>query len=215
MSEPQPAATGLSDDQLRIVAGYVARLCLEVERGLRPPEHLRDLADPRTAGLWPRSIQTGRYRGGPVVRQDIGPPNVSRLAEDHAIVTIVTRTESNRWGALTLRLRAERGRWYVADLQRLLAASHYRSGPNQTVAPEVPVEQQLRAVVDERRLVDAALHATNRRLDELAPHHASRRETSRQAGHWRRRIAQLDAELRDLQQRHQAAQAWLPPGKRR
>jgi hypothetical protein len=215
MSDPQPAATGLSDDQLRIVAGYVTRICLEVERGLRPPEHLRGLADPRTAGLWPRSIQTGRFRGGPVVRQDIGPPNVSRVADDHAIATIVTRTERTRWGALTLRLRAEGRRWYVADLQRLLAAGHYRSGPNQTATPEAPVEQQLRAVVDERRIVDAALHATNRRLDELAPHHASRGDTSRQADQWRRRIDRLDAELRDLQQRHQAAKTSLPRGRRR
>lgn len=194
-----PSGPGLSDDQLRILVGYVARVCLEVERGLRPPEHLYRLSAPRADHL--RRIQPGRFRGGAVVARDIGPPEISRLSDGHVLATIVTRTEGSRWGALTLRLRAEHGRWYVADLQRLLAAAHYRTAPQRDV-PEVPLDTRIRQVAEERRVVAAALTASNRRVDELGTGGPGTAETRRQAQRWSTLATELDRELRTLKDRH-------------
>lgn len=194
MTAPAPTAPELSDNQLRTVAAYIARICLEVERGLRPPDQLTSLAHPRTTGPW-RQIQTGRFRGGPVVRHDIGPPQLSRLAHDHAIATVVTRTQGDRWGALTVRLRAERGRWYIADLKRLLAAANYRNGPDRTLPPDLPLDEKTRRITDQRQLVHAALNATTRRLDGLDKTDPGRAETRRQAQRWQRIANALDHEL--------------------
>ena len=197
--EPQPKK--LHDRELRTVVAYVARLCLEVERGLRPPDHLRRLTDPRANGAARRRIQVGNFAGGPVRRQDIGPPQLSRLADDHAIATVVTRTEGNRWGALTIGLRAQRGRWYVVDLQRVLASRHYRSGPAQNVERQPSPEERIRSITAEQRLVEAANRATLRRLEDFAPRTKGRSEMKQQAERWQRRLAELDVELSGLRRR--------------
>lgn len=207
MSTPAPSGPGLSDDQLRTVVGYVARVCLEVERGLRPPGHLHRLCAPRADHL--RRIQPGRFRGGAVVARDIGPPEISRLSDGHVLATIVTRTEGSRWGALTLRLRAEQGRWYVADLQRLLAAAHYRTAPQRDV-PEVPLETRIRQVAEEHRVVAAALTATQRRAQDLGTGTPGSAEVRRQAQRWSSLATELDRELRTLKNRR-AVSSVSPP----
>lgn len=133
-----------TDDQLHVILRFVARICLEVERGLRPPAHLHGFVDPGTT-LRPDAITLGRFRGGPVLDDHIGQPHLSRLGDSHIVATVVTRIEAERWGALTLRLRAYQGRWWIADLQRLLAglplphrsdgaraARHLTGGPSST-----------------------------------------------------------------------------------
>jgi hypothetical protein len=201
MNSDERQPTDLQDRQLRTVVTYIARLCLEVERGLRPPDHLRQLTDPRANGLVRRRINVGNFTGGPVRRQDIGPPQLSRLTDEHAIATVVTRTEGNRWGALTIGLRAEQGRWYVVDLKRVLASRHYRTGPDQTVDRQPSPEETIRSVTAEQRLVEAAYRATRRRLDDFAPRTKGRSEMKRQVERWQRRMAELDVELAALRRR--------------
>jgi len=148
----------------RAVASFVAKTCLEIERGLRPPDHLRTFLHPATAEHRQASLKTGHFRGGPAVRQDIGPPHLSRLSPRHAVVTIVTRTEGRRWGALALQFRIHHIKWYVTRLERLLAAAHYRSGPVRAAPIDVSLDDHIRLATNERRLIDAALAATEQRL---------------------------------------------------
>lgn len=185
-----------TDDQLRDIARYLARVCLEVERGLRPPAHLQRFLDPATRGRRQSRNAIGRFRGGPVQPRDIGTPQLSRTADEHLFVTVATSTEAGRWGALSLELRHRSGRWHVVDVQRLLAATHYRS--TRRTAPASEGDGRYGNVADERRLTTAALHACDRRLGELTPdqpgHHQARDLTRR----WRLTLAELDREIADL-----------------
>lgn len=169
MSPTLGNATAASDEQLRQLVSYLARTCLEVERGLRPPDHLRGLMPPRARDEWRVDRHLGRFRAGPVTKNDVGPPMLSRLAADAVVATVTTRTEGDRWGAITLRLRADGHHWRLADVQRLLASTHYRQAAvSTTLRAQVPIDEQISELTEERRLVDAALAATTRRLDELS-----------------------------------------------
>jgi hypothetical protein len=213
---PQSAAD-LSDEQLAEIVRFIARCCLETERGLRPPDHLTRLMDHRTARRWqPRGL-LGRYRAGPVrPHHDIAPPQLTRLTDDHVIATVITRTSNDRWGALTLRLRVHGGRWHLADLQRLLAAIHYRDTSRSPDPPQVdaPLAARIRSTTDERRMAAAALTATTRRLAELTPpdpgHQAARELTAS----WKRTVARLDRELHRLRTRRDTLRSLGHPARR-
>ncbi len=206
MNDERIAAATLTDDQLADVVRFIARICLEVERGLRPPDHLLRLMEPRTAQRWRGKEFIGRFDGGPVQRQDIGLPRLSRLSDDHVMATITTRTQHDRWGALTLRLRSDGRRWKVAEVQRLLAAAHYRTALTSAGSVEVPLEDKLARTAEDGRLVDAALRATNRRLADLPRTDPGYRSTGQLARAWRRIGAEIDQELADLRTRVLARQ---------
>lgn len=189
-----------TDDQLADILRFVARTCLEVERGLRPPAHLRSLMHPTQRGSQP--AQLGQFRGGPVQDDHIGHPQISRLTDTHVLATVVTRTEGDRWGALTLRLSAKGGRWHLADLHRLLAATHHLTAPTASVELANSPDRALRKIVEERRLADAAHGASSRRLADLtpvAPGYGVARDLAR---FWRRKLGELDRELAELKTRH-------------
>jgi len=199
----RPAAD-LTDDEIRMLASHIARLCLEVERGLRSPDHLRQLADPHKPSRWTRALKVGRFHGGPPVPADIGPPHLSRIREDHAVVTVVTRTEGLRWGAITLQLRARGTTWHIADLQRLLAAAHYRSGQARAPVDEMSLDEKIQRASAERRLVGAALATVRRRLRDLHDPDARRGAIQSQADYLQRALGDLDRELLDLCSRDHA-----------
>ena len=194
-----------TDAELADMLRFIARTCLEVERGLRPPTHLRALMDTALIYEWAEPGKLGRFRGGPVLDNEIGHPQTSRLNDTNIVATVVTRTEADRWGALTLRLRALDGRWRLADLQRLLAAAHYRAAPTATVEFATPPAGLFAQVTEERRLAEAAHKASSRRLAELAPdgpgHNAARDLVS----YWKHRIGELDRQLTDLRTRQQTS----------
>lgn len=209
MSRLQRAAADLTDDELRTLASHIARRCLEVERGLRPPDHLRALADPMIRARWRTKIRFGRFRGGPPAGDDVARPRVSRLAEDRAIATVVTRTEGPRWGAVTFELRAVGSTWHVTDLQRLLAASHYRDVPGRELDEPMSLEDRAGRAVEEQRLVRAALATTRRRLDELDGDAPGRDVIEHQHAYLQRALEGLDRELADLRSRQQLRRAVL------
>ena len=191
----------LTDDQLADILRFIARTCLEVERGLRPPGHLLSLMDPAIAHIWAEPGQIGRFRGGPVQPGQIGNPQISRLTDNHVVATVVTRTEGDRWGALTLRLRAQQGRWRVVDLQRLLAVAHYRTGATATVEVAIPADSMLAHATEDRRLADAAHKVATRRLADLAPGAPGYRAAQDLARFWKRKLGEFDRELKELSAR--------------
>ncbi|HVM21028.1 MAG TPA: Rv3235 family protein [Egibacteraceae bacterium] len=188
-----------TDEQLADILRFVARTCLEVERGLRPPVHLASLMDPTQRSIQPG--QLGRFGGGPVQNDHIGRPQISRLTDTHIVATVVTRTEGDRWGALTLKLRAHGGRLRVVDLQRLLAVAHYRTPPTTRVA--VPSDNTIQHIAEARRMVAAAHEATAQRLAELTPDAPGYRAARDLVRHWQRKLGELDRQLVGLKTRQQ------------
>lgn len=111
-----------SDRELGDILRYLARVCLETERGLRPPEQLTRFMDTRAAMRFSRTLlRLGRFEGGAIQPTDIGEAHLTRHGDGTVFATIVTRTEGRRWGALSFKLREHEGRWQIADIQRLLA----------------------------------------------------------------------------------------------
>ena len=192
-----PRAT---DEQLERFAAFLAKVTLEIERDLRRPELLLEVMPTQTWQQWQRGRLPGKFHGGPVLDADIGTPRIERLSDTRAIANVVTRTDAERWGALTMKLDASSGRWRAASLQRLYAARHYRSGPYPPVA-EVPVEQRIAATVQDRQQAAAALQASQRRQAELTPRTSAHREVKRVTDTWSKVVSDLDRELATLRQR--------------
>ena len=181
-------------------------MALEIERDLRQPELLRTVMSPRAWDLWQHSRPPGRFHGGPVVDADIGTARVERLGDTRAIANIVTRTDAERWGALTMKLDGSVGRWRATNLQRLYAARHYLTGPYTPVV-EVSADRRLADTTEVRDRAAAALRAAERREGDLAPRGAARREARRVTGTWSKIIADLDREIATLRvQEHNGQQ---------
>lgn len=127
---PQP-----TDRQLSDIVRYLARLCLEAERGLRPRDHLRRLMEPGDALRSRLLVTLGRFDGGPIRPADVGPAHVTRRSDGSVLASVVTRTEGNRWGALTLRLRPHDGRYLISDMHRLQARTRPQREVNLSTSP--------------------------------------------------------------------------------
>jgi hypothetical protein len=110
-----------TDRELGDIVRYLARVCLETERGLRPPRQLTRFMDPRAALRSRTLLRLGRFDGGAIQPADIGPAHLTRYRDGTVYATVVTRTEGRRWGALSFKLREQDGRWQIADIHRLLA----------------------------------------------------------------------------------------------
>jgi hypothetical protein len=203
MTTADPRARVPTDDQLADILRFVARTCLEVERGLRPHAHLTSLMDP--AERWLQPGQLGRFRGGPVRDDHIGQPQIARVNDTHIIGTVVTRTEGHRWGALSLELRPRDGRWRIAGLQRLLATAHYRT-PSRTPDLDLSARDVRDHVVESRRMAEAAHLATSRRLDDLAPGSPGYRAALDLSRYWQRTVRDLDHQLAEYKTHDRAAQ---------
>ena len=195
-----------TDEQLERLAAFIAKMTLEVERDLRQPELLRTVMSPRAWDTWRRTRPPGRFHGGAVLDTDIGMPRVERLSETRAIANIVTRTDAERWGALTMKLDGSTGRWRATNLHRLYAARHYRTGPYPPVV-EVAPARRLADTTELHSRAAAALRAAERREADLQPRSAARRHASQMTRTWSKIVADLDRELALLRgQQHDGQQ---------
>jgi hypothetical protein len=186
-----------TDEQLARFAAFLAKVTLEIERDLRRPELLLEVMPTRTWEQWQRGRLPGKFHGGAVFDADVGTPRIERLHDTRAIANVVTRTDAQRWAALTMKLDASTGRWRAASIQRLYAARHYRTGPYPPVV-EVPVEQRIATAVQDRERASAALQTSQRRQADLKPRTAVHREARRMTDTWTKIVADLDRELAAL-----------------
>ncbi|MBY5161482.1 Rv3235 family protein [Salsipaludibacter albus] len=184
----QPAradARHLTDDQIVEVIGSLVRLHLEVERGLRPPQHLAPYLTPAAQ----RQIQLNPRRvfphGGPVHPRDIGTPQLTRYADGRIHASLTAREQHDRWSAILLQLTTGRdGQLAVSELQRV---------PQRPLARHVErsAQSDLRGLLEwverERDIVEAG-HVAEREAGSSTSRHASR-------------LAELDREVADLQTR--------------
>jgi hypothetical protein len=191
--------TDPTDRQVRAQVYKIVRVYLEIERGLRPPDHLEKYLTP---------AEYRRHRSRPqhpaarpretILPTDIGHIRLDRHLPDQITATIPTREIGEHWGALVLHFaRNHTGRWRIDQLERLARPSVARD-PQQPPEPRKDLEEQIRDIEGERRLVDAAHRATTTRLRELRAAGADPdriRELRQQQRTWKTRRDELDTEL--------------------
>jgi hypothetical protein len=193
------APTDPTDRQVRAQVYKLVRVYLEIERGLRPPDHLEKYLTP---------AEYRRHRSRPqhptarpretILPTDIGHIRLDRHLPDQITATVPTREIGEHWGALVLHVaRNHTGRWRIDQLERLARPSVARDPERQPEARK-DLEAQIRDIEDERRLVDAAHRATTTRLRELRAAGADSdriRELRQQQRTWKTRRDELDTEL--------------------
>ena len=204
------APIGPSDRQVRADVYRIARAYLEIERGLRTPEHLRDYLTPAEYQRHRERPNPRRTRTGePVLPTDIGRIHLDRNLPGQITATLSTREAGERWGALVLHFACNRtGRWRINQLERLNRPSTARE-PTRRATRQLDLDQRIERIEEERRLVDAAHRATRNRLTELRRDVAAGAEVEehtmpalrQQQQTWKRRRSELDQELDQLRDR--------------
>lgn len=195
-----------TDRQLRALLYHVARAYLEVERGLRPPGQLERYLTPAEYRRQRKQPLPTRLRSGePVIPTDIGRIHLDRHLPGQVTASVPTREDGDHWGAVVLHLaRNHTGRWKIDQLERLTRPNVARDRRRRPDA--IDLDERIRRRTAERRLVEAAYLTTERRLTDLR--HAPDAKTTElkttmrmlreQNRAWKRRGAELDAELGDL-----------------
>lgn len=202
----------MSNAQLQAVIYHVARVYLEVERGLRPPEQLQTFLSPseyRRQRLEPRPE---RPRLGPVQMRDMGPIHFERHADDHITANLVARRGDDRWGAVVLEMRGTETGWRVSHLERLERAVQPRQEADvDSPEPAGLIERRIRMTKAERSLVGAAMTATARRIEDIGDRRTKRsKQLTTQLDRWADRLSDLDEELETLARRRELL-AQAPP----
>ena len=193
-----------TDQQVAAIVRHLARKQLEIERGLRPPDHLAPHLTPAAYRLMRLRPREHFPRGGPVHPKDLSGVRLTRYPDGHVYATLSTREQDDRWGAITLQLKpGPDGRFVVSELERVRPRPMQRE-----TAPEQhqDLEQQIRRAEDERRLTEAALRAENKRLASTDKP-AARAEARDLVSAYTSRLSDLDAELRDMRARQQTREA--------
>ena len=193
-----------TDQQVAAIVRHLARKQLEIERGLRPPDHLRSHMTPaayRVMRLRPREHFP---RGGPVHPKDLSGVRLTRYPDGHVYASLSTREQDDRWGAITMQLKpGPDGRFVVSELERVRPRPLQReTEPEQ----HQDLDQQIRRAEEERRLTEAALRAERKRL-ALTENRAARAEVKDLVSAYTSRLSDLDAELRELRTRQQTREA--------
>lgn len=121
------AAGAPTDAQLDVMVRWVARTCVEAERGLRPPGQLRQMMTEPAWRRWQATRPPAGSDAGPVTAADVATPHLSRLTAGRVVASVAVRSELGRWSGLSLQLEADRrGHWTVTELQLLRHGRHYR-----------------------------------------------------------------------------------------
>lgn len=180
-----------TDSQLETIVRHLAKLHLEIERGVRDPHHLTRLMSPPAELLWLRTRERGLpMPGGPARDADVGPVHLRRDAEGVVYATTTTPTRRDRWGALTFVLQADSRTVSIRQATRLHAGLDYGRAVS---VDDDRLHDRLGQAMDERRLVRAALEAAQVADGEHGRH---RSETGPDT--WRTVLDQLDTEITTL-----------------
>jgi hypothetical protein len=200
----EPVAQQPTDQQVAAIVRHLARKQLEIERGLRPPEHLAPHLTPAAYRLMRLRPREHFPRGGPVHPKDLSGVRLSRYPDGHVYATVSTREQDDRWGAITMQLKlGPDGRFVVSELERVRPRPMERETSQEQ---HQDLEQQIGRADDERRLTEAALRAEEKRLS-LTDQGAVRAEAKDLVSAYESRLSDLDTELRDLRARQQARAA--------
>lgn len=184
-------AAGPSDQQLVRIVQHLAKLHLEIERGVRDPDQLTAMMKPEAQLAWRRTRPQGvTLPGGPATDADLGPVSLRHTSAGDVFASVTTTTLPGRRGALTFVLHLDHRQVTIRQAKRLHPGLDYGS---RTSAGSQPVTDRLDAALEERRAVKAAIEADDRLAAETAP---SRRGPT--SARWQSVLAQLDTEITTL-----------------
>lgn len=189
-----------TDQQVAAVVRHLTRLHLEVERGLRPPEHLDPMMSDHAYRILRTRNRTHFPNQGPVdPTRDLGHVRISRYPDGRIFASIATREEGDHWGAVTMQLHPTvRGQLQITELSRLRRGemAHQRRPTDLSLG----LVGQIRRAEDERRAVEAACLAEQRRPGTGGPDDQAQAD-GRMIQPLTRRLHELDAELQALLKR--------------
>lgn len=207
MATPEP-----TDQQLRRVAYSIARMFMEIERGLRPPEHIERLMTKPAYLRFRRTPLPRRFpQSGPVLPTDVRGIHVSRHLPGQVTASMTCREQDDRWGAIVLHLRAPRRpgeTWKADQLERLVNIGHeLRRDPEIKSPPDL--SERIRLVEGERSLAQGARGAASARLKELRQLPADEQDKPamkalrQQRTFWSAKVKELDDEILGLKRTQQ------------
>lgn len=157
----QPAQSW-TDDEIRKVGVAVARIYLEVERGLRNRDHLRRFMTPQAYSAQFADRLSRFPDAGPVRADDIGATQYRRVTHDRAMLTLIAREGGERWGAVCIDLQpGPARRWYVAELTRVQDRNltHHHA----PMVPGATPKRFRQRLLAERTAIETALAAARSR----------------------------------------------------
>ena len=206
------AASEPTDQQLRRLAYSIARMFLEIERGLRPPEHIKPVLTQPAYRRFRRVPRPPRPAiSGPVLPTDIRGIHVSRHLSGQVTASMTCRESDDRWGALVLHLRAPSppGETWKADQLERVVNRRRDLGRDPEVEDPPGLRERIRSVEGERFLARGARGAAVARLEELGQLPADEQDElamkalRQQASFWSSKVEELDEEVRCLKQMQQ------------
>ncbi len=202
-------APQMTDEQLRAVLYRIAQTYIEVERGLRPPDHLQRFLTPYEYRRHRAAPRPDRPRLGPVQPREMGPLHVERQGDDKISASLVTRRGDDRWSALVIHLQDRGKGWQVDHLERLERAVKTRLSRDEEPPDHHALDRRIRMVESERRLVEAAHRATATRIEDIGDRRTkASRQLTEQLDRWANHLVELERELdsltrkQPLQQKH-------------
>ena len=185
------------------VVRTLARLHLEVERGLRSSQDLASLMPPGARMPYLRShTPDHRLTGGPVSDADIRAVKVQTHTSGRIYATAVTSTTPGRTGALSLLLDTRGERFALLQIVRLHSRGDYgRSTAIDRQTPAPDTNQQLGVMRDSRDQADTVRRELARRLEHTPHGDAQRAELQRTHDTWRRIHDHYHDQVAQLQER--------------
>jgi hypothetical protein len=205
------------DDQLERFVRHLARLHLEIERGVRDPDQLAQHLPPPVRTAWQRSRPAGTPLPGGAAREDeLGAVHLGYGANGRVFANITTPTQPDRRGALTFVLDTRQDGITIRQVQRVHARGNYGIGSTVKTAPppDTPIDEQLRRARTDRDQAGAALRSADQQKRDSDGGHATD-GTTQSRDNWRKIVTNLDREIRTLGQRRQAHDQIDPPGRSR
>lgn len=189
---------GVTDEQLAQTARALGRLWLEVDRGLRPIEHLKRWLPTRSFRRL--QVEPDRHRiGGPVTTDDVGHIQLRRHG-DLAEIELLLRRGDGTWRALALGLEDDgSGHCRISEFTPLTPASvsierqHGRPDPLPLTAGQA--RRHSRRLAETAAAVEAVLAYHEQRVAEDAPGAA---DHAAQIEAWTARYVQLTGQLRGV-----------------
>ena len=198
----------LTIDELRAIVQELAKVHLEIERGLRSKDVLADRMPPGARLVFRRShTPQTRLSGGTVTNRDVRRVRVERHDSGRVYASAVTSTNPGQIGSLSFVLQTRARKVALLQVQRIHARRDYTRDDNST-RQQQPSDQdrQLTIARENRDHADAARQDLARRIATTAKGDPKRTTLARAFANWTRLVDHLDREVTELTRRHQQHQ---------
>lgn len=198
----------LTVDELRAIVQELAKIHLEIERGLRPKEALANRMPPAVRLPFHRShTPQTRLSGGTVTDDDVRRVRVERHDSGRVYASAVTSTNPGQVGSLSFVLQTRDRKIALLQVQRIHARRDYTRADTSTRQQQPPDrDRQLTIARDSRDRAEAARQDLARRLTTTAKSDPQRATLTRTFANWTRLVDHLDREVTELTRRHQQHQ---------